>query len=52
MFYYLARAVELSGFEYANTVIFTLFIIITIVNTSSELQTVVIDTSVPVLIFF
>ena len=50
--YYLARAVKLSGFKSANAVIFALFIIITIVNTSSELQTVIIDAHVPVLIFF
>ena len=50
-FIYLTGTVELSGFESDETVIFTLFVILTVVHTSPKRQTVVVDTSVPILIF-
>ena len=49
---YLARAVELSGFELRQTISFALLIVITIVHTSSKRQAVIVNTCIPVLVFF
>ena len=48
----LTGAVELPGFESGQTIILALIVIFTIVNASPECQTVTINTSIPVLIFF
>jgi len=49
---YLARAVELSGFELRQTISFALLIVITIVHSSSKRQAVIVNTCIPVLVFF
>ena len=49
---YLTGAVELPGFESCQTIIFALIVIFAVVNTSTKRQTVIVNTSVPVLVFF
>ena len=49
---FLAGTFELSCFESCQTIIFALFIIVTVVQTSPVCQTIVVNASVPVLVIF
>lgn len=48
----LTWTVELSGFESGHAIIFALFVAFTVVDTSSKFQTVIVNASIPVQIFF